>query len=353
MNQAANIILSQSLPLVSILINNYNYARFLKEAINSALAQTYPHIEVIVVDDGSTDNSQEIITSYGNKIIPVLKENGGQASAFNAGFEASKGEIICFLDADDTFYSHKVSKIVDLFAQVTSKTADVTIFNYLKAVDENGSPLEIDINSRCELPDLNKRRAKSKPKDGELYKISTSTEVYDHARKYRYIPYLGSPTSGLAMTRSLAEGIFPLPCEGVRTSADDFLVKAAALLGEVYSTEYVLSQYRVHSNNNWYGQKNIKSTEFCNALDHFLNSKLKSDGIKAVLSYFDSMHSHRYYTAQYKDYNCNHKLFKLAITVIRWHIDLRTIKFFVKTILTIISVKIKINNASVQTKNYS
>jgi len=64
----------QQLPLVSIIINNYNYGRFLKEAIDSGLNQTYLHVEVIVVDDGSTDNSQEIITSYGNRIIPVLKK---------------------------------------------------------------------------------------------------------------------------------------------------------------------------------------------------------------------------------------------------------------------------------------
>jgi glycosyltransferase involved in cell wall biosynthesis len=57
---------------------NYNYGSFYKQAIDSALDQTYLHTEVIAVDDGSTDNSQEIITSYGNRIIPVLKENGGR-----------------------------------------------------------------------------------------------------------------------------------------------------------------------------------------------------------------------------------------------------------------------------------
>ena len=77
-------------PLVSILINNYNYGYFLGAAIESALSQTYQNIEIIVVDDGSTDNSREIIAHYGNHIIPILKENGGQASAFNAGFAASR-----------------------------------------------------------------------------------------------------------------------------------------------------------------------------------------------------------------------------------------------------------------------
>jgi len=83
----------QQLPLVSI-INNYNYGRFLKEAIDSGLNQTY-HVEVIVVDDGSTDNSQEIITSYGNRIIPVLKKNGGHFSD-QCWVCCNQGEIAIF-----------------------------------------------------------------------------------------------------------------------------------------------------------------------------------------------------------------------------------------------------------------
>jgi glycosyltransferase involved in cell wall biosynthesis len=71
-------------PLVSVIVNNYNYARFLPDAIDSALRQTYGHVEVIVVDDGSTDESRVVIASYGNRIRAVLKRNGGQGSAFNA-----------------------------------------------------------------------------------------------------------------------------------------------------------------------------------------------------------------------------------------------------------------------------
>src|SRR6202167_4054060 len=86
-------------PLVSIIIDNFNYARFIRAAIDSALAQSYAQVEVIVVDDGSTDNSRDVISSYGNRVSAVFKPNGGHASAFNAGFRASRGSIVMFLDA--------------------------------------------------------------------------------------------------------------------------------------------------------------------------------------------------------------------------------------------------------------
>src|SRR5262245_35878004 len=78
-------------PLVSILINNFNYAKYLPQAIDSALSQTYQPIEVIVVDDGSTDDSQRILSRYEPQVVPILKKNGGQASAFNAGVARSAG----------------------------------------------------------------------------------------------------------------------------------------------------------------------------------------------------------------------------------------------------------------------
>src|ERR1700733_6356835 len=96
---------------VTILINNYNYGRYLSKAIESALAQNYSDFEIIVVDDGSTDESREVIARYAGKIKPVLKLNGGQASAFNAGYAASRGDIICLLDSDDWFLPGKVGAV--------------------------------------------------------------------------------------------------------------------------------------------------------------------------------------------------------------------------------------------------
>ncbi len=101
--------------LVSVILNNYNYAHFLDSAIESVLKQTYGNFELIVVDDGSSDNSREIINYYVSKdsrIIPILKKNEGQASALNIGFKKSKGEIISFLDSDDIYAPNKLEEIV-------------------------------------------------------------------------------------------------------------------------------------------------------------------------------------------------------------------------------------------------
>src|SRR5438093_12916614 len=99
----------------SIIITSYNYGRFLKETIDSALAQSIDDVDVVVVDDGSKDNSREVICSYGGRIVPILKENGGQASAFNAGFSAARGDVICFLDSDDLLLPDALAKAIPHF----------------------------------------------------------------------------------------------------------------------------------------------------------------------------------------------------------------------------------------------
>src|SRR5258707_6144012 len=103
--------------LASVIVNNYNYERFLREAIDSALNQTYRNTEVIVVDDGSTDGSLEIIATYGQRIIPLLKGTGGQRSALNAGLSLSRGDVILFLDSDDVLFRTAVRAAVDAFSE--------------------------------------------------------------------------------------------------------------------------------------------------------------------------------------------------------------------------------------------
>ena len=124
-------------PKVSIIVNNYLFERFLRAAIDSALSQTYPNCEVIVVDDGSTDNSGEIIEIYGKQIKPIFKDNGGQASALNAGFDASKGDVVIFLDSDDLLYPHAAGEIARLWRPGLVKTQYP-----LDCVTETGEPLE-------------------------------------------------------------------------------------------------------------------------------------------------------------------------------------------------------------------
>ncbi len=123
-------------PLVSIVINNYNYGRYLRAAIDSSLAQTYPQVEVVVVDDGSTDDSREIIESYGKRILPVIKDNGGQGSAFNAGFAASRGEIVIFLDADDELLSNAIDQVAAAWRPGVAK-----IQFQLELIDDGDKPL--------------------------------------------------------------------------------------------------------------------------------------------------------------------------------------------------------------------
>src|SRR5258708_31977138 len=102
--------------LVSIVINNFNYARYLAQAIDSALSQTATPVEVVVVDDGSTDNSREVIGGYGDRIVPVFKDNGGQASAVNVGFAHNHRQIVIFLDADDILLPMAAARVAGDFA---------------------------------------------------------------------------------------------------------------------------------------------------------------------------------------------------------------------------------------------
>ncbi len=102
---------------VSVIIPNYNYGRFLREAIDSALNQTVRPHEVIVVDDGSTDQSGEILESYGAQIITVRQQNQGVGAARNKGAEIATGEYLAFLDADDYWAPRKLEKQLAKFAE--------------------------------------------------------------------------------------------------------------------------------------------------------------------------------------------------------------------------------------------
>lgn len=221
------------LPLVSILVNNYNYGRFLKDAIDSALNQTYPNIEVIVVDDGSTDDSQTVIERYGNQIIPILKQNGGQASAFNAGFAASHGEIICLLDADDIFKPEKVSKMVHFFQEDPSIGWCFHTLEYSKTASAELNKKYFEIQKKNQAgasghydlrQDLRKGKLKNK------------------------LSFGGTATSGICFQRSLLEKILPMP-EEIRITSDDYIKYIAIGVSPGFVLLQDLAEQRIHSDN--------------------------------------------------------------------------------------------------------
>jgi glycosyltransferase involved in cell wall biosynthesis len=104
-----------NVPLVSVIIPNYNYGRFLSDAIQSALGQSYPNLEVIVVDDGSTDNSAEIAGRFGTQIKLIEQPNAGVSAARNRGISESQGALVAFLDSDDMWLPTKIEKQVRAF----------------------------------------------------------------------------------------------------------------------------------------------------------------------------------------------------------------------------------------------
>jgi glycosyltransferase involved in cell wall biosynthesis len=300
--------MSMSPPLASILINNYNYARFLREAIDSALKQDYPAKEVLVVDDGSTDNSREIISSYGDRIVPIFKENGGQSSAFNAGVAASRGNILCFLDADDFFHPDKVSRVVEAFRQQGLNSKPMMV-HHLLAVKGNG-----DVEARTY----------GKTHDSPM-------NLYAFAQRHRFIWYEAGPTTTISINRNLAQKIFPLPEQGVRISGDDFIVCGASLLAEVYSLKDVLGGYRIHGENLWFRSDRRKSPEFLRTLENYLNDKLTENGLSPVICFDNSIYAWPVLVAE-------RRWLKLAWHMLRLSVkqhDRYTAEFVYHTVMTI------------------
>jgi glycosyltransferase involved in cell wall biosynthesis len=114
-------------PLVSIIIPVYNGANYVREAIDSALAQTYKNIEIIVVNDGSQDNTEEIVKSYGNKLRYFKKENGGVSTALNLGIKKMRGEYFSWLSHDDLYYPDKIEKQIIKLFEINLKDRNKTI----------------------------------------------------------------------------------------------------------------------------------------------------------------------------------------------------------------------------------
>ena len=150
-------------PLVTIIIPVYNGANFLAEAIDSALQQVYDNIEVIVINDGSTDNgeTERIALSYGEKIRYLYKQNGGVSSALNIAIKHSNGEWISWLSHDDLYFPNKISRQIDFINELINKHKDINldliaIHSATVSIDKNGKIIKIPSYSNVDIVENSK-----------------------------------------------------------------------------------------------------------------------------------------------------------------------------------------------------
>jgi glycosyltransferase involved in cell wall biosynthesis len=125
----------ESTPQISVVITCYNYGQYLRNCLESVLAQTYQNIEIVVVDDGSTDDTPEIMARYRDlpRIVCIRQENGGQARAKNTGIKNATGDFIAFLDADDAWEKDKIERQIACFA----KPEVGVVYCRARYIDEN------------------------------------------------------------------------------------------------------------------------------------------------------------------------------------------------------------------------
>jgi hypothetical protein len=209
---------------VSVLIDTYNHERFIEKAINSVLEQDFPAAEreIIVVDDGSTDRTPEIVQRFEPNLRYIRKENGGQASAFNAGIPECGGQIIAFLDGDDYWLPGKLSRVTE----VLSKNPAVGFVGH--AIKES-------------LTDGQERI--SAPAKDETFRIQS----LDSAKLFRLRKsFLG--TSRMTIRAEIARRILPVP-EALVFEADEYLFTLAAVMNEVVILKEPLTCYVIHGSN--------------------------------------------------------------------------------------------------------
>jgi hypothetical protein len=213
-------------PLVSLLTPNYNYGHYVGEAIESALAQTYTNFEMIVCDDGSTDNSCETVEGYARRdprIRLIRKQNGGVASALNAAYRESKGEIICLLDADDRYTSEKLDKVVGAFqARADSGFLVHRVFHIDAAGSRCGiTPFLLDHPSGWYGPSV--------VHNGD-------------------VPPALLTGAALCLRRAVGDSVFPLP-EKFKSLLDGVITAQATLMTPLIWLELPLGEYRHHGTN--------------------------------------------------------------------------------------------------------
>ncbi|OGS36531.1 MAG: hypothetical protein A2506_02595 [Elusimicrobia bacterium RIFOXYD12_FULL_66_9] len=213
------------MPRVSVLVNNHNYGRFLGHALQSVLDQRFPmdDVEIIAVDDGSTDCSREVLARFAPRVRTVLlSENRGQAAAFNAGFSAASGDILCLLDSDDWWEETKLARVVERF----DAEKDLGVVQHWCR--------EVSLDGR-------KVSARYPP-------VPPRFETQDFLRGRCVF----TGTTGLSFRASPLRRILPVP-EDLRISADSYLY-FTALEAPVGNIPEVLAWRRVHADNRYAGR---------------------------------------------------------------------------------------------------
>jgi glycosyltransferase involved in cell wall biosynthesis len=203
-------------PTVSVLICNYNYERFVGQAIASALAQTWQHTEVVVVDDGSSDGSWQVIGSFGDKVRAIRRANGGQGAAYNTALQAGRGDWVIWLDSDDLLDADCIARCVEQMDQGIHKVA----FR-MRVIDADGRPSGNNIPFTLHRGD-----------------------VRDTLLRFGF--YAGPPGSGNLYRRASIEPFFPLDEKLWAMGADTVPFMVAAAAGPVAAIDGPLASYRVH-----------------------------------------------------------------------------------------------------------
>jgi glycosyltransferase involved in cell wall biosynthesis len=213
-------------PSVSVLITCFNYAAYVGRAIDSALQQTYAPTEIIVSDDGSEDNSCEVVESYikrGLGVRLLRNPHGGMAANLNAAYRSSSGDVICLLDADDTFLAGKIEGVVNAFQ--ANPQAGFAIHR-ASMVDNQGRPRGIY------------------PLLSNLPSGDCTEATYNNCGILMGLP----PTTNLALRREVADRIFPIPVE-YTGYAEQMIHRLAPLMTELCAVGSPLAHWRFHGRN--------------------------------------------------------------------------------------------------------
>ncbi len=206
-------------PLVSVVIKNFNYGEFLGDAIRSVLEQGYPHVESIIVDDGSTDRSRALTERYRDRCRFIFQEHRGQAATINRGYECCNGEIVIFLDSDDMLLSNAVECLVEAWKPGLS----LLCFD-LEAVNAAGRSLGLTFGTGVDLG--------LSPK--EILRSYGACSI--------------SPNSG-AYSRTALARFMPMDEVVWRHGTHAYMNMLALLYGEVLGLSAVLGQRRIHGAN--------------------------------------------------------------------------------------------------------